>query len=68
MEITLKSIAEKLFISEHTVSLHRKNLYAKLKLTSQAELFSLFIDSLSCFEGNADYDPLEKFLINKITP
>jgi len=57
-----KAIAERLFISEHTVSLHRKNLYAKLKVNSQTELFSLFIDSLSCVQGFSEVDPLELYL------
>ncbi len=42
-----KSIAERLGISPETVKLHRKNSYAKLDVSSQAELFYLFIDSLA---------------------
>jgi len=63
-----KSIAERLFISDHTVSLHRKNLYAKLKVSSQAELFHLFIESLSCVDKELKYDPLELYLHNKALP
>ncbi|MCW7762204.1 response regulator transcription factor [Photorhabdus luminescens] len=36
-------IAEKLFISTGTVKNHRKNIYQKLQIRSQAELFSLFM-------------------------
>jgi len=57
-----RSIAERLRISYHTVSLHRKNSYAKLDITSQSELFHLFIDSLSCIDSELKRDPLEVYL------
>ncbi|MFZ1871947.1 MAG: LuxR C-terminal-related transcriptional regulator [Chania sp.] len=38
-----QQIAERLFISLGTVKNHRKNIYGKLKIGSQAELFSLFL-------------------------
>ncbi|RJG12716.1 LuxR family transcriptional regulator [Pseudomonas cavernicola] len=41
-----KSTARVLDISPETVRMHRKNLYAKLAVSSQAELFALFIDSI----------------------
>lgn len=41
-----RNIAEKLAISVETVKLHRKHAYAKLEVSSQAELFYLFLDSL----------------------
>ena len=41
-----KTVAEKLSISMETVKLHRKHAYAKLEISSQAELFYLFLDSL----------------------
>lgn len=41
-----KSVAERLGISAETVKLHRKHAYAKLEVSSQAELFYLFLDSL----------------------
>ena len=41
-----KSIASRLGISVETVKLHRKHAYAKLEVSSQAELFYLFLDSL----------------------
>jgi DNA-binding CsgD family transcriptional regulator len=37
------SVAERLGIAEGTVKNHRKHIYAKLKISSQAELFSMFV-------------------------
>ena len=48
-----KTVAEKLSISIETVKLHRKHAYAKLEVSSQAELFYLFLDSLMSAK---DYD------------
>ncbi|MBH8581908.1 response regulator transcription factor [Bisbaumannia pacifica] len=42
-----KSSARELAISPETIRMHRKNLYTKLGVSSQAELFALFIDWLS---------------------
>lgn len=58
---SLKGAAEKLSISQTTVKLHRSNLYAKLDIASQAELFSLFIDAVSAAPNLYD-DPLEHYL------
>ncbi|MNF40576.1 Transcriptional regulatory protein UhpA [compost metagenome] len=44
---SVKSTAQVLEISPETVRMHRKNLYTKLAINSQAELFSLFIDWLT---------------------
>lgn len=41
------SISRILKISPGTVKIHRKNIYSKLGISSQSELFSLFISSLS---------------------
>ncbi|RXJ73817.1 hypothetical protein CS022_07415 [Veronia nyctiphanis] len=41
-----KSIARELGISPSTVQMHRKNLYSKLNISSQSELFNLFIEFL----------------------
>jgi len=38
-----ESIALHLSISQETVKVHRKNIYKKLKISTQAELFALFI-------------------------
>ncbi|MDK8874353.1 helix-turn-helix transcriptional regulator [Paracoccus sp. SSJ] len=40
------SIAENLGITEGTVKLHRYNIYKRLEISSQAELFQRFIDFL----------------------
>ena len=42
-----KSIANHLDIAPGTVMVHKRNLFAKLGITSQYELFSRFIESLS---------------------
>lgn len=44
---SVKSTAQVLAISPETVRMHRKNLYTKLTINSQAELFALFIDWLT---------------------
>lgn len=38
-----KEVANKLDISAETVKVHRRNIYAKLAINSQSELFSLFL-------------------------
>ncbi|GLK90323.1 LuxR C-terminal-related transcriptional regulator [Pseudomonas turukhanskensis] len=43
---SVKSAAYELAISPETVRMHRKNLYLKLGINSQAELFAQFIDWL----------------------
>lgn len=42
-----KSVARELRIAPGTVMVHKRNLFAKLGITSQYELFSLFINELS---------------------
>ena len=42
-----KSVARELDIAPGTVMVHKRNLFAKLGISSQYELFSLFIDELS---------------------
>jgi DNA-binding CsgD family transcriptional regulator len=51
-------VAEKLGISAETVKLHRKHAYAKLDISSQAELFYLFVDALASHTGISGEDPL----------
>jgi DNA-binding CsgD family transcriptional regulator len=41
-----KSIARVLDIAPGTVMVHKRNLFSKLGITSQYELFSIFIDNL----------------------
>ena len=57
-----RSIAQHLDVTEHTISMHRKNAYAKLDVRSQYELFHLFIDSLSCFDASEPQDSLIRYL------
>ena len=42
-----KSIARELSIAPGTVMVHKRNLFGKLGISSQYELFSLLIDDLS---------------------
>ena len=44
---SLKSVAKELKIAPGTVMVHKRNLFAKLEISSQYELFSMFIDDLS---------------------
>ena len=53
-----KAIANRFNISVETVKLHRKNAYAKLDLSTQGELFNLFINSLMNIKNYEDGDPL----------
>ncbi|QXI36328.1 helix-turn-helix transcriptional regulator [Pseudomonas xantholysinigenes] len=48
-----KAMAERLAISPETIKVHRRHLYAKLDISSQPELFSLFLQSL----GHDPQDP-----------
>ena len=57
-----KSIGQKLNISPETVKLHRKHSYAKLDVSSQSELFFLFIDALSSMQPPYRGDPLGGYL------
>ncbi|MDO6563394.1 helix-turn-helix transcriptional regulator [Amphritea sp. 1_MG-2023] len=60
-----KSAARELDISPDTVREHRKNLYRKLCVSSQSELFSLFIDAISQFSEGSSEDPMENLLNSK---
>jgi len=57
-----KTVAEKLSISMETVKLHRKHAYAKLEISSQAELFYLFLDSLMSANDYEGGDTLIAYL------
>ncbi|MEH6548503.1 MAG: helix-turn-helix transcriptional regulator [Pseudomonadales bacterium] len=53
-------IAGKLEISAETVKVHRRHIYEKLDISSQSELFALFINSMTMI-GAAGSDPLEAY-------
>ena len=57
-----QTIGERLDISAHTVATHRKNAYARLDITSQSQLFSLFINAIYCFDGDHTQDPLKNYM------
>ena len=48
-----ESISKLLGISAGTVKVHRKNIYAKLGIASQSELFSIFLNALTKTDGPA---------------
>jgi DNA-binding CsgD family transcriptional regulator len=53
--------AQRLATSEGTIKIHRKNIYRKLEIGSQAELFSLFINCIPFAMPEAPVDPLETY-------
>ncbi|KZX58090.1 helix-turn-helix transcriptional regulator [Halioglobus sp. HI00S01] len=57
-----KTVADKLSISMETVKLHRKHAYAKLEISSQAELFYLFLDSLMSAQDYESGDTLVAYM------
>jgi len=54
--------AQRLGIAVETVRRHRKSIYRKLDVNSQTDLFSLFINSLSCLGKAAGGDPLSIYM------
>lgn len=58
---SVKGAAARLGISPATVKLHRRNLYAKLDISSQTALFSLFIDAAASATSTSE-DPLIAYL------
>jgi len=53
--------AQRLHTSEGTIKIHRKNIYRKLDIGSQAELFSLFINCIPFAMPEAGVDPLQTY-------
>ena len=53
--------AQRLATTEGTIKIHRKNIYRKLDIGSQAELFSLFINCIPFAMPDASVDPLERY-------
>ena len=60
-----KSGARELGISPETERVHRKRMYSKLKISSQAELFWLFIRSVHYFNPETQTDPLQVLLAQR---
>jgi DNA-binding CsgD family transcriptional regulator len=54
--------AQRLEIALETVRRHRKSIYRKLDVSSQTDLFSLFINSMSCLGEAAGADPLTIYM------
>lgn len=56
-----KSMARVLNISPETIKIHRRNLYTKVDVGTQSELFSVFLESLATIPVGSDEDPLERY-------
>jgi DNA-binding CsgD family transcriptional regulator len=54
--------AEKLGIAVETIRRHRKSIYRKLDVCSQTDLFSLFLNSMSCLGQASGEDPLSIYM------
>ena len=54
--------AQRLEIAVETVRRHRKSIYRKLDVSSQTDLFSLFLNSMSCLGQAAGQDPLSVYM------
>ena len=57
-----RSIGERLAITQGTVKIHRHNIYEKLDISSQSELFYLFLDALGAASGTPNEDPLTRYM------
>ena len=57
-----RSVAERLNITPGTVKIHRNNIYKKLDISSQSELFYLFLDALGAAGGAPGEDPLTRYM------
>lgn len=54
--------AQRLRIAVETVRRHRKSIYRKLDVSSQIDLFSLFINALACIGDAEGCDPLAVYM------
>ena len=54
--------ADRLNIAIETVRRHRKSIYRKLDVSSQTDLFSLFLNAMSCLGEAAGEDPLSVYM------
>lgn len=59
--------AERLDIAVETVRRHRKSIYRKLDVSSQTDLFSLFLNAMSCMGEAAGRDPLSVYMSPRST-
>ncbi len=57
-----KSTAELLEISPGTVNVHKSKIYEKLDISSNSELFSLFIDAMTSVDVSGEQDVLKNYL------
>ncbi|WP_235898676.1 helix-turn-helix transcriptional regulator [Parahaliea maris] len=55
-------ISERLEMAKGTTAVHRRNIYRKLDISCQAELFTLFIDVIEEVSIDIDSDPLSLYL------
>jgi hypothetical protein len=58
---TVDDYARYLKIAVSTVKVHRKHIYAKLSINSQAELFTLFLKIIAGTCDEAGVDPLDVY-------
>lgn len=54
--------ATRLSIAVETVRRHRKSIYRKLDVSSQTDLFSLFLNAMSCLGEAGGEDPLKVYM------
>lgn len=54
--------ATRLSIARETIRRHRKSIYRKLDVNSQTDLFSLFLNSMSCLGEAGGDDPLKIYM------
>lgn len=54
--------ASRLTIARETVRRHRKSIYRKLDVNSQTDLFSLFLNAMSCLGEAGGEDPLTIYM------
>lgn len=61
----IERVSNKLDMAEGTAKVHRKNIYRKLDISSQVEIFSLFIDVVSSVRVKEGEDPLLPYMRQK---
>ncbi len=58
---SIELIARSLNIAVSTIKVHRKHIYSKLGIGSQAEMFTLFLDAVVATECESGSDPLASY-------